>query len=126
MPRPPQRIEALEPFLAMEVMERAQVLEREGHDVIHLELGEPDFDPPPQVFEACRAAIAPGRTRYTDSRGALALREAIARDYHHRFRVDVCPDRIVVTSGTSPAMLVTFSLLIEPGAEVIIPTPHYP
>ena len=122
----PRRVAVLEPFLAMEVMERAQELERAGHDVIHLELGEPDFDPPAEVFEACRAATAPGRARYADSRGLPELREAIARDSARRFGVQLDPGRVLVTAGTSPAMLIAFSLLVEPDSEVIIPSPHYP
>ena len=110
----------------MEVMERAQEIERSGRSVIHLELGEPDFDPPLEVFAACRDAIAPGKARYTDSRGRPELREAIASDYARRFGNRVSPDRILVTAGTSPAMLISFSLLLEAGAEVIVPTPHYP
>ncbi len=126
MARPPAKLELLEPFLAMEVLERAQELEREGHDIVHLELGEPDFDPPAAAVEAARRALAAGRTRYTDSRGLPELREAIARDYRARFGVAVSPERVLVTSGTSPAMLVAFSLLLEPGDEVVVPSPHYP
>jgi aspartate/methionine/tyrosine aminotransferase len=126
MSRPPHKLAALQPFLAMEVMERAHQIERAGETVVHFELGEPDFDPPAEVFEACRSAVGPGKARYTDSRGRLDLREAIARDYASRFGVEVSPDRVLVTSGSSPAMLVAFSLLLEPGAEVIVPTPHYP
>jgi aspartate/methionine/tyrosine aminotransferase len=122
----PGRLDALRPFLAMEVMERAQEIERGGRSVIHLELGEPDFDPPAEVFAACREAMAPGRARYTDSRGLPELREAIAADYERRFDRTVSPERVMVTAGTSPAMLIAFSLLLEPGAEVIVPTPHYP
>jgi aspartate/methionine/tyrosine aminotransferase len=110
----------------MEVMERAHAMERSGRSVIHLELGEPDFDPPPEVFEACRAAIAPGKARYVDSRGRAELREAIARDYAQRMGIELEPGRLLVTSGTSPALLISMSLLVEAGDEVIIPTPHYP
>jgi aspartate/methionine/tyrosine aminotransferase len=126
MPRVPPNVEALEPFLAMQVMERARELERSGESIVHLELGEPDFDPPREVLEACRTALAQGHTRYTDSRGMLELREAIARDSERRSGAAVSPDRILVTSGTSPGMLVAFSLLVSPGDEVILPAPHYP
>jgi aspartate/methionine/tyrosine aminotransferase len=126
MPRIPPNVEALKPFLAMEVMERARELERGGESIVHLELGEPDFDPPREVLEACRRALAEGHTRYTDSRGVPDLREAIARDCKRRSGAVVSPDRILVTSGTSPGMLLAFSLLVGPGDEVILPTPHYP
>ena len=120
------RLRAIEPFLAMEVMERAFAMEREGRRIIHLEIGEPGFPPPPAAVEACRAALTRGETRYTDSRGLAELREAIAIDKGRRSGVPVDPERVIVTSGTSPAMLLVFSLLIEAGDEVILPTPHYP
>ena len=120
------RLRAIEPFLAMEVMERAFAMEREGRRIIHLEIGEPGFPAPPAAVEACRAALARGETRYTDSRGLAELREAIAIDKGRRSGVPVDPERVIVTSGTSPAMLLVFSLLIEAGDEVILPTPHYP
>jgi aspartate/methionine/tyrosine aminotransferase len=127
MPAPfAARARAIEPFLAMEVLERAFQLERGGARVIHLEIGEPDFPAPPAAVEACRAALAAGETHYTDSRGLAELREAIARDKTHRAGVPVDPERVLVTSGTSPAMLLVFGLLVEPGSEVVIPTPHYP
>jgi aspartate/methionine/tyrosine aminotransferase len=124
--QPARRLELLEPFLAMEVMERAAAMEREGARVMHLELGEPDFAPPEAVVEACVRAVRSGETRYTDSRGMLELREAIAADCERRFGVRPDPDRVLVTSGTSPAMLLVFSLLVNPGDEVILAAPHYP
>jgi aspartate/methionine/tyrosine aminotransferase len=114
------------PFLAMEVMERAFALERTGVRVLHLEVGEPDFPPPPAAIDACMRALRDGETRYTDSRGLPELREAIAADCAARFGARVDPERVLVTSGTSPAMLLVFQLLVEPGDEVVIGTPHYP
>jgi aspartate/methionine/tyrosine aminotransferase len=116
----------LTPFLAMQVMERARELEREGPPVVHFELGEPDLSPPRAAVDACAEALARGDTRYTDSRGLPELRAAIARDLARRFGVEVSPDRVLVTSGTSPALLIAFSLLIVPGDEVILPAPGYP
>jgi aspartate/methionine/tyrosine aminotransferase len=110
----------------MEVLERALALEHAGAKVLHLELGEPDGPAPPAAVEAGRAALAEGATRYTDSRGLRALREAIAADTAKRTGVGVDPDRVLVTSGTSPAMLLVFALLIEPGDEVLLAAPHYP
>jgi aspartate/methionine/tyrosine aminotransferase len=121
-----ERTRELRPFLAMEVMERAVELEAAGAKVLHLGLGEPDAPPPPAAVEAASRALAEGRTRYTDSRGLRALREAIAADKERRTGVPVDPDRVLVTSGTSPAMLVVFSLLVEPGDEVILGAPYYP
>jgi len=120
------RIELVQPFLAMEVLERAQAMERAGASVIHLELGEPDFPPPAAAVAACAQALESGETRYTDSRGLLELREAIAADCARRFGVSVDPERVIVTNGTSPAMLLVFSLLVGPGDEVILGAPHYP
>jgi aspartate/methionine/tyrosine aminotransferase len=120
------RAGAIEPFLAMEVLERAQALERAGARVIHLEIGEPDAPPPPAAVAACARALAAGETRYTDSRGLPELRAAIAADKSARAGVAVDPRHVLVTSGTSPAMLLVFGLLVEGGGEVVIPTPHYP
>jgi aspartate/methionine/tyrosine aminotransferase len=121
-----QRSAEVVPFLAMEVMERAFAMERAGARVLHLEVGEPDFPPPPAAIEACVRALRDGETRYTDSRGLLELREAIAADCASRFGARVDPEHVLVTSGTSPAMLLVFQLLVEPGDEVVIGTPHYP
>ncbi|UCE87997.1 MAG: pyridoxal phosphate-dependent aminotransferase [Deltaproteobacteria bacterium] len=110
----------------MEVMERAFELERAGTPVIHLEIGEPDFSPPQPAIDACHAALDAGQTRYTDSRGVRELREAIAAEHTRRSGVAVPPERVIVTNGTSPGMLLVFSLLVGPGDEVIVPTPHYP
>jgi len=117
---------AVEPFLAMEVMERAIALEREGRRIVHLEVGEPDFRPPPAALKACSDALARGETRYTDSRGLLELRQAIAGDLERRFGVPVDPERVLVTNGTSAAMVLVFTLLVAEGDEVILGTPHYP
>jgi aspartate/methionine/tyrosine aminotransferase len=110
----------------MEILERAEVLEREGAEIAHLELGEPDFEPPLAATRACSEALARGETGYTDSRGIWPLREAISADLQRRFGQSVAPERVLVTQGTSSAMMLVFSLLIDPGDEVIIPTPHYP
>jgi aspartate/methionine/tyrosine aminotransferase len=120
------RAERLQPFLAMEVMERAFEMERAGVRVLHLEVGEPDFAPPAPAVEACAQALRRGETHYTDSRGLAELREAIAADYARRFDAQVDPERVLVTSGTSAAMLLVFSLLVDEGSEVVMGTPHYP
>jgi aspartate/methionine/tyrosine aminotransferase len=120
------RIGPLEPFLAMEVMERAFEMEREGTRVIHLEIGEPDFPPPPEVVEACQRALARGETHYSSSLGLPELREAIAEDHERRHGTRIDPECVLVTNGTSPAMLLVFALLVEEGDEVILGAPHYP
>lgn len=125
-PRLSARTQQIAPFLAMEVMERGMALSRAGHDVIQLGVGEPDFDAPPEAVRAAMDALSRGDTHYTDSRGLRALREAIARDSEARRGVPTDPDHVVVTLGTSPAILMTLQVLVGPGDEVIIPTPHYP
>ncbi|MBI4637929.1 MAG: pyridoxal phosphate-dependent aminotransferase [Candidatus Rokubacteria bacterium] len=120
-----RRVAGIEPFLAVEVGERAQALEREGIDVVHLEFGEPDFEAPMVVREAVEKAIKDGRTRYTSSLGILPLREAIAEHYARTYGVQVSPDQILVTPGTSPAMLLLFGHLLEPGDEVVLSNPYY-
>ncbi len=113
------------PFIVMEVMEKASSLERQGENIIHLEVGEPDFDTPECIKEAAIRAIREGKTHYTHSLGLVELREAIAADYRKRYGVTVNPDQILVTSGTSPAMLLLFMSLLEAGEEVILPNPYY-
>lgn len=120
-----RRAEEMTPFLVMDVLERAHAMERQGIDVVHLEVGEPDFDIPGPVREAVAAALAEGHTHYTHSLGDFELREAISEHYADRYGVSVDPERIVVSSGTSPAMMLVFSLLLEAGDEVIISDPGY-
>jgi len=111
--------------MVMEVLERAQTLEREGRSIIHLEVGEPDFETPDCIKAAGIRAISEGKTKYSHSLGVLELREAICEFYAAEYGVEVTPDRIVVTSGTSPAMLLIFAALLDTGEEVIISDPHY-
>jgi aspartate/methionine/tyrosine aminotransferase len=109
----------------MEVMEKAHAMERAGEHIIHLEVGEPDFDTPESVKEAAIRAIREGKTHYTHSMGVVELREAIAEHYFREYRVKVSPDQILITSGTSPGMLLLFMSLLERGDEVILPNPYY-
>jgi aspartate/methionine/tyrosine aminotransferase len=110
----------------MEILERAEALERSGIDIAHLEVGEPEFAPPAAAVAACQAALAADDTGYTDSRGLWPLREAIAANLAARFGRSVPTERVLVTQGTSSAMTLVFAALVEPGDEVVIPTPHYP
>ncbi len=114
------------PFIVMDVMEKALELEQKGEHVIHLEIGEPDFDTPQCIKEACFKALCDGKTHYTHSLGLLELREAISADYEKTYGVQVTPDRILIASGTSTAMLLLFSTLLEEGDELILPNPYYP
>ena len=119
------RAQEIKPFLVMDVLERARELEAEGVDVIHLEVGEPDFDIPQCVKDAICAALEEGYTHYTHSLGCVALREAICEYYQRRYEVSIHPEQVIVTSGTSPAMLLIFSSLLDAGDEVVISDPHY-
>jgi len=109
----------------MEVLERADELARNGTEVIHLEVGEPDFPTPKAVVEAGMEALRRGRTKYTPSVGHAPLREAIAAFYQREYGVEVSPEQVVVTAGTSPALLLSLAALLEPGDEVLLPNPHY-
>jgi aspartate/methionine/tyrosine aminotransferase len=120
-----RRLAEIEPFLAVEVAERGQAMERQGVDVVHLEYGEPDFAPPAVVQDAVRRAIAEGHMRYTHSLGIMPLREAIADHYRSAYGVKVSPEQILVTPGTSPAMLLLFGALLDPGDEVVLSDPYY-
>ena len=121
-----QRAEEIPPFIVMDVLEEAQRMERSGTDIVHLEVGEPDFDTPDCIKEAGMRAMQDGHTHYTHSLGLIELREAICDHYLDRYGVKISPDQVLVASGTSPAMLVLFSALLEKQSEVIISDPHYP
>jgi len=120
-----RRTEKINPFIVMDVLERCQELERTGSHVIHLEVGEPDFDTPSVINEAGMEAMRDGKTQYTHSLGLLELREAVCDDYRKRYGVEVSPERIIITSGTSPAMLLVFSALLNPGEKIILSDPGY-
>ena len=120
-----KRTEEMTSFIVMDVLERAQELEREGTRIIHLEVGEPDFDTPDCVKEAACKALEDGFTHYTHSLGLFELREAICQYYRKHYQVSVDPDQVIVTSGSSPAIFMIFAALLEKQDEVIISDPHY-
>ena len=123
--QPASRTGQIKPFMVMDVLEAAKKLEAQGTHIVHLEIGEPDFDTPKCVKEAACRAMDSGETHYTHSLGLQELREAICTDYETNYGVAVDPDQILVTSGTSPAMLLCFAVLLEPGDEVVISDPGY-
>ena len=120
-----KRTEEMTSFIVMDVLERAQELEREGARIIHMEVGEPDFDAPLCVKEAACKALEDGFTHYTHSLGLYELREAICEYYQKNYQVAVDPDQVIVTSGSSPAIFLVFAALLERQDEVIISDPHY-
>ena len=120
-----ERVRGITPFLAMEVLERAQKLEREGASIIHLELGEPDFDTPECIRQAAFKALDEGQTHYTHSLGDVELREHLCAYYKRRYGVSLHPDQVLIFPGSSPAMMILFSALLDPGDEVILSNPGY-
>lgn len=120
-----QKAKQITPFIVMEVLEKAAEMERKGIDVVHLEVGEPDFDVPQCVSKAVQTAFVEGRTHYTHSLGDPELREQIARKYWDEYGVSVSIDQIIVTSGSSPAILLTLGVLCEADDEIILSDPGY-
>jgi aspartate/methionine/tyrosine aminotransferase len=120
-----QRAGRIPAFIVMDVLERAQELAAAGREIIHLEVGEPDFATPGVMIKAAAAAMARGETHYTHSMGIMELRCAIAENYRKRYGVEVDPARVLVTAGTSAAMLLLFSALLEQGQRIILSDPHY-
>ena len=103
-----KRMKDITSFIVMDVLEKAHEMERKGISIIHLEVGEPDFDTPACIKEAACKALDDGYTHYTHSMGMVELREAICEYYADTYRVSVHPDQVVITSGTSPAMFSLF------------------
>jgi aspartate/methionine/tyrosine aminotransferase len=124
--RTARRAAEIEPFEVMDVLSRAQALERAGRRVVHMEIGEPDFTAPAPVVEAGIRALRDGRTAYTATLGLASLREAIAGHYEKRFGARVSPGRIAITSGASGGLLTVSALYVDPGDEILVPDPGYP
>lgn len=120
------RAALMQPFVVMDVVARAKALMAEGKDIVRLEIGDPDLPTPLMVTEAAERAMRAGDTGYTQSAGLPSLREAICDHYRATYTVEVSPEDIVVTQGTSPAMLLLFGALLDPGDEVILADPCYP
>lgn len=120
-----KRTEEISSFIVMDVLERACEMEKGGLDVVHLEVGEPDFDTPQCIKEALCRAVDEGHTHYCHSLGLPELRDAISAYYQRTYKVTVDPASIIITPGTSPAMFLLFAALLEPGDEVVISDPHY-
>ena len=119
------QVEQMTSFIVMDVLERANELQKQGVDIIHLEVGEPDFDVPSCVSEAAKAAYDRHLTHYTHSLGDPELRREIAAFYLREYGVTVDPDCIVVTSGSSPSILLALMLLCNTDSEVILSNPGY-
>lgn len=127
-PTPPiaLRMTDIRPFQVMELLARARQLEAAGRTIVHMEIGEPDFPSPQPVVEAGLRAVKSGEIHYTPSAGLSELREAIAKSYADRYGADVDPARIIITPGSSGALLLIMGVLVNPGAEVLLTDPGYP
>jgi aspartate/methionine/tyrosine aminotransferase len=120
------RMERLGTETAFEVLVRARALEAQGRDVVHLEIGEPDFDTPREITAAAIGALERGATHYGPSAGLPELRRAIAEDFSRRRGVQVEPERVVVTPGAKPILFYAILALVDPGDEVLYPDPGFP
>ena len=121
-----ERMASISPFYVMELLARARALEGEGRSIIHMEVGEPDFETPRPIIEAGKRALDQGFTHYTPAVGIRELREAIAQDYFSRFGVKLNPDRVLITPGSSGALQLIMSTVINPGQAVMMADPGYP
>ncbi len=120
-----RRMAHIQPFYVMDLLARARELEARGRSIIHMEIGEPDFITPAPVIEAGRRALSAGRTHYTPALGLPALRQGIA-DSYRQYGVEIDPSRVLVTPGSSGALQLVMSLLVNPGDEVLMADPGYP
>jgi aspartate/methionine/tyrosine aminotransferase len=121
-----ERMSRLGTESAFEVLARARALERQGKEIIHLEIGEPDFDTPVHIREAAKRALDSGATHYGPAAGLPEVREAIAKDVEGTRNIPVTPEEIVVTPGAKPIMYFVITALVNPGDEVIYPNPGFP
>lgn len=121
----PSRVNRVKPFLAMEILEKAQQLEAAGRDIVHMEVGEPGGDTPAAIKEAVIEAINDNDTAYTPSLGKQELREEVAAYYRRTYNVKVEPEQVIITSGSSPAMLLAFSALLDCDDQIVMSDPYY-
>jgi aspartate/methionine/tyrosine aminotransferase len=121
-----RRIQGISPFYVMELLRRAKQLEAQGKDVIHMEIGEPDFSTPQAIVEAGVRHIRTGEVKYTSAAGSPQLREKISEFYRQRYSVTVDPERIFVTPGASGAFLLALGLTLNPAEELLMADPCYP
>lgn len=121
-----ERAKRVTPFYVMELLEKAKALEGNGEHIVHMEVGEPDFTTPYKIKEAAIRAINNDYCRYTHSLGIAELKGRIAGEYGHRFGIDCPPESIIITNGTSGALLLLFLVLLQEGMAIGISDPGYP
>jgi aspartate aminotransferase len=120
------RMKALETETAFEVLAKAKALEKQGKSIVHLEIGEPDFDTPKNIKDAAAKALTAGYTHYTPSAGMLELRQAVAEYISKTRKLDVKPEEVVITPGGKPVMFFGILALVNQGDEVLYPNPGFP
>jgi len=125
-PHTAKRIADIQPFQVMELLARARELEAQGRDIVHMEIGEPDFSTPEPILQAGIRALQAGHTHYTPAMGLPELRRAISGFYRERYGVEVSPERVVVTPGASGALLLAVGALLDVGDELLMADPGYP
>ena len=118
-------VKNIEPFYVMDILERAKQLENEGRDIVHFEVGEPDFNTPQEICLAAVQWIEKGYTKYTSSLGIDELRQSVAEDYSRTYGVEIGYERVIITIGSSPALLLAMLTVLNPGDEILITDPHY-
>ena len=121
-----RRVDEIEPFRVVQVLNRATELAAAGRDIVHMAAGEPDFATAAPIVEAGRAALARGATHYSQAAGIPELREALSRFYADEYGLDIAPARIMVTPGASGALLLISALLMNPGDSMLMTDPGYP
>jgi len=121
-----RRIDRIEPFRVMQLLERARELEAQGRNIIHMEVGEPDFTTPEPILAAARTRLESGANFYTPSTGLPELQKALADWYKREYGISVAPERILITPGTSGAFSLIYAALLDPGESVLLPDPGYP
>ncbi|WP_430009616.1 pyridoxal phosphate-dependent aminotransferase [Methylophaga lonarensis] len=126
MLEPAHRAAEIEPFRVMSLLAEARQMETEGRDIVHMEVGEPDFITPAPIIQAGIEALQAGHTHYTAATGLPQLRQAIADWYQHYYQLDIAASRIIVTPGASGALLLAFGALLERDRHVMLADPGYP
>jgi aspartate/methionine/tyrosine aminotransferase len=121
-----RRIDKIEPFRVMQLLERARQLEAGGRRIVHMEIGEPDFPTPAPALEAARRRLDSGQNFYTPSTGAPELQQALSTWYAGQYGLDIAPERILITPGTSGAFSLIYAVLLEAGESVLLSDPGYP
>ena len=119
------RMHALEPSATLAMAAKAAQMAAAGHDVVDLSVGEPDFPTPPHICQAAEAAIRAGKTKYTPAAGIPALRQAVAADFARRSGLATTAAQVVVSNGAKHALHNVFTALLDPGDEVVVPTPYW-